>query len=88
MSKPPTLNSSNRKRSSVQLPHLSKTNYNNGGFESNLMNNTSSTFRTSASKLPNDTLSKTSQQAGLPPTHKGTGSKTIVRTRKDFATKR
>jgi hypothetical protein len=86
--KPSTLLNSNRKRPSVQLPHLSQTSYNKGGFESSLMNNTTSTFRSSAAKFPKDPMTRT-QQNGLPPTYKsGSTSKNIDKTRKDFATKR
>lgn len=85
--KPGSIKGSKMKRSSVQLPHLSKTNYGSGGFESNLMNNTSSTFRTSATKLQKDNLSKT-QSSGLPPTHKGSAKKHSSKMANDFNQKR
>ena len=84
LNKPTALKQSIQKRSSIQLPHLSKTNY-NSGFENNLMNNTSSTFRTNETKQINEQLSQTS---GLPPTYKSPGSKLISKTRKDFAMKK
>jgi hypothetical protein len=77
--KPNTLRDSNRKRSSVQLPHLSKTNYSSG------------TFRTTETKMQTD-LSKTQTPGGLPPTYKNNksnpGSRGMEKTRKDFAMKR
>ena len=81
LNKPSALKQSMKQRSSVQLPNLSKTNY-KSGFESNLMSNTSSTFRIGETKPVNDQLSHTS---GLPPTYKSPGSKLITKTRKDFA---
>lgn len=84
VNKPKTLRETGQKRSSVQLPHLSKTNY-NASYENSLMNNTSSTFRTNILGHANDQLSQTS---GLPPTYKPPASKAIMNTRKDFAAKR
>jgi hypothetical protein len=88
INKPTTLRKSSKQRSSVQLPHLSQTNYNKG-FEHNLMNNTSSTFLTSASKPIADNLSKT-HDPGLPPTHKSKagGSKKMNEKQRGFAAKR
>ena len=84
INKPKTLREAVHKRPSVQLPNLSKTNY-NSGFENSLMNNTSSTFRTNVVGQASDQLSMTS---GLPPTYKPPVSKSIMNTRKDFALKR
>lgn len=82
--KPSALRKNSSKRTSVQLPHLSQTSYNSGGFESNLMNNTSSTFRSSEGKFQ-----KNYQNSGLPPTHKGSAkSAGLGRTKNSFQVKR
>lgn len=86
INKPISLRESKRKRPSVQLPHLSKTNYSSGFEQSNFINNSAS-FRLSQSKVGEDQLSKT-QTPGLPPTYKANGSKNISNVRKDFALKR
>ena len=84
ISKPGKLKKSLCKRPSVQLPHLSKTSYGNGGFESNLMNNTSSTFRSSAAKFP-----KQPHNYGLPPTYKAnTASSGDGRMKNNFTLKK
>jgi len=84
--KPTALRHSVQKRSNVMLPNLSKTDY-GSGFDSNLMNNTSSTFLTSATKAAKEQLSLT-QTTGLPPTHKMPSSKTNTKARADFAMKK
>lgn len=77
--KPATLRDTKNRFSNVQLPHLSKTNY------------ASETFRTSETKLPIDSLSRTQlQTSGLPPTYKcksSQGNQQAAKT-KDFNMKR
>ena len=90
IAKPSALRSSTNKRSSVQLPHLSNTTYNNGGFDHNLMNNTSSTFRSSRTKFPKENKLTKTQSSGLPPTYKGSAGSNKMKKIKtnDFAMKR
>lgn len=84
IAKPIGLRKSSSKRTSVQLPHLSQTSYKQGGFESGLMNNTSSTFRSTEGKFH-----KNFQNPGLPPTHKSNAkSAGLGRTKNNFQIKR
>mmetsp|Transcript_27151 Transcript_27151/g.31328 ORF Transcript_27151/g.31328 Transcript_27151/m.31328 type:complete len:194 (-) Transcript_27151:68-649(-) len=82
--KPKTLRKSSQKSSKVNLPNLSQTNYKNG-FDDGLMDNTPSTLRTSNVDPSKKQLTQTT---GLPPTYKPPGSKSIAKTRKDFAVKK